>query len=73
MGLVKSVASLLEALIRPLMLALGLWKVKEAGKDEAEKEAQERELQAIDDARAAHESLPDVDDELREYRKRRDG
>lgn len=63
----------LERLIRPLMLAFGLWKVKKAGRVEAEKEQLEDELEAIDDARAARTTLADdrVRSELEDWRRSR--
>ncbi len=64
----------LLALIPTILKAVGLYKVKQAGKTEAERDAAERELEAIDDARAARAAVddPGVRDELREYRERRD-
>ena len=64
---------ILERLIRPLMLAFGLWKVKKAGRVEAEKEQLEDELEAIDDARAARTTLADdrVRSELEDWRRSR--
>lgn len=72
-GLVKAALGLLESLIRPMMLALGLWKVKQSGKQEAKKEALEGELEAIDDARVARNALADdrVRSELEAWRNRR--
>lgn len=71
-GMVKAVLGLVEALIRPLMIALGLWKVKQAGRVEAEKEQLENELDAIDDARAAESASRDqrVRDEIDAWRDR---
>jgi len=56
---------LIEKIVRPLMVALGLWKVKQAGRAEAEAEQQEAKGEAlkkrIEAERAANRA---TDDEL---------
>jgi cytochrome oxidase assembly protein ShyY1 len=71
-GMVKAILGLVESLVRPLMIALGLWKVKRAGRTEAEKEQLEDELDAVDDARAAESASRDqrVRDEIDAWRDR---
>jgi Flp pilus assembly protein TadB len=63
----------IEKLIRPLMLALGLWKVKQAGRDAAAKEQLEKEAENADEARKARDALERGDiarDELRDRYRR---
>jgi cytochrome oxidase assembly protein ShyY1 len=71
-GMVKAILGLVESLVRPLMIALGLWKVKRAGRTEAEKEQLEDELDAVDDARAAESASRNqrVRDEIDAWRDR---
>jgi len=67
-GLLAAVAGL----VRSLLVALGLWQVRAAGRTEAEKEQLEDELDAVDDARAAESASRDqrVRDEIDAWRDR---
>ena len=66
-GLVKAMLGVVESLIRPLMIALGLWKVKQAGRDEAIAEQVkanlENENEAISDRLEAERDARDADDD----------
>jgi hypothetical protein len=66
-GLVKAALGLVEKLIRPLMLALGLWKVKQVGRQEAiaehEKANLENANEAISDRLEAERDARSADDD----------
>lgn len=66
-GLVKAMLGIVESLIRPLMIALGLWKVKQAGRKEAVAEQQQASLEnqneAISDRLEAERAVRDADDD----------
>lgn len=69
----KAWLSVIEALIRPAMIALGLWKVKEAGRREAERDQLQKEADDEREAREARDALErgDVDrDGLRDRYRR---
>ena len=67
LGLVKAALGLVERLIRPLMLALGLWKVKQAGRQEAHAEHEKANLEnaneALSDRLEAERAVRDADDD----------
>jgi ribosome-binding protein aMBF1 (putative translation factor) len=53
------------SLIRPILIALGLWKVKQAGRDEAEAEQLEENVDALKDRiEADREARGATDDDL---------
>lgn len=66
-GLVKAMLGIVEKLIRPLMIVLGLWKAKQVGRDEAiaeqEKANLENQNDAISSRLEAERAARDADDD----------
>lgn len=56
-------ASGLLKLVKPLLMAIGLWKVKESGRREVEQENLEKSNEALQDRVDAEQSVADRDDD----------